>query len=130
MLGKWRRKTPERGKTESDRSTSNGKISGKIGGKKRTRGTVTSVEHLFHGVEIIGGSSCCGAARALAGERILSADAPRLPLADCSHPKRCRCTYRHYTDRRSDARREWDIGLPERFREDERRSGRGRRVTD
>lgn len=132
MFESWRRKTPARGKTHSDRSA--GKAAARLA-RSGTRGAkspghVTTVEHLFHGVEIVGGTYCCQAAEALAGERILSADAPRLPLAECSNPNGCSCTYRHYTDRRSDPRREWDIGLPERFRDDDRRSGRGRRITD
>ncbi len=130
MFGSWRRKTPARGKTQSARSA--GTTSARLNRTKdaKTPGRVTTVEHLFHGVEIVGGTRCCEAAQALAGERILSTDAPRLPLSECSKPNGCNCTYRHYTDRRSDPRREWDIGLPERFHNDDRRSGRGRRVTD
>ncbi len=97
--------------------------------KKRSR-QVARVEHLFHGIEVIPGKRCCPAARALAKRRILSSEAPRLPLQACTNPNHCTCTYKHFTDRRTEARREWDIGLPERFRVDERRTGRGRRVTD
>jgi len=88
------------------------------------------VNHLFHGVEIVAPAGCCQAARQQVGQRFLSEEAPLLPLAGCDRATRCVCKYRHFTDRRTDARRDADVGLPPAFREDERRARRGRRVTD
>jgi len=88
------------------------------------------VDHLFHGVEIVAPSGCCEAAMHQVGQRFLSEEAPILPLAGCDRVTRCRCKYRHYTDRRTEARRDADVGLPPAFREHERRARRGRRVTD
>jgi hypothetical protein len=67
----------------------------------------------FGAVELVAGSSSCGAAKQLAGERLLAADAPMLPLPECT--TRCRCSYRRYGDRRDINRRRGDDGLPEDF---------------
>jgi hypothetical protein len=83
-------------------------------------------------VSILPGSSSCEAARALKGRRFLSAEAPRIPLAECTAAESCRCVYRKYADRRAGPRRaEEESG----FRRSsgggsERRAGRGRRRTD
>lgn len=53
-----------------------------------------------------------------------------LPLSDCDNPAGCRCKYQHYDDRRTDARRESDIGLPMKDHPNDSRNGTGRRVTD
>jgi hypothetical protein len=37
-------------------------------------------------VEVIAAAKSCDAARLLKGIRLLSADAPRLPLGSCDHP--------------------------------------------
>jgi hypothetical protein len=87
---------------------------------------------VWHAVAIIGTQRSCEAAQALKGKRFLSAEAPRLPLAECTAPEGCTCSYRKYPDRRAGPRREEDeSGLR---RGDaaprERRAGRGRRSTD
>jgi hypothetical protein len=86
----------------------------------------------WNAVSIIGGSSCCEAARGLKGRRFLSADAPRLPLSDCADPGGCRCVYRKYPDRRGGPRREQEkTGLPRGGAPtQDRRTRRGRRSTD
>lgn len=86
------------------------------------------------GVEVVAnGDSCCDAARKIAGQRFLSKEAPRLPLTGCDQ-KECKCRYQHYTDRRTETRRDGDIGIgtaSEMFHQDCRRSnGRGRRDSD
>ena len=86
--------------------------------------------HLFHGVEIIPGERACDAVSGLARRRLLSEDAPRLPLNTCSSPRDCACKYKHYVDRRTDARRESDKGLPARGHPTDKRDGSGRRITD
>ena len=88
----------------------------------------------FTGVEVVPRrGACCEAVRAIAGQRFLSEEAPRLPLADCDRPQ-CDCRYQHFTDRRTDVRRDGDIGVgiaSELYNSDCRRSkGRGRRSTD
>jgi len=85
----------------------------------------------YHCVSIVPGDSGCEAARSIADQRLLSADAPRLPLPNCSRPAECECTYRHYDDRRSTQRRAHDRGdsaAP--WTAAERRRPGGRRVTD
>jgi len=82
-------------------------------------------------VSIICTSASCAAARALKGRRFLSADAPRLPLANCTSVKACPCVYRKHPDRRGGPRREAETtGLTRASPNPERRSGRGRRSTD
>lgn len=42
--------------------------------------------------------------------RHLSAEAPLLPLNQCDRQDQCNCRYRHYDDRRGEARRRSDQG--------------------
>jgi hypothetical protein len=82
-------------------------------------------------VSIVCTSASCAAAQALKGQRYLSADAPRLPLSDCTSAETCPCVYRKHPDRRAGPRRETDtIGLRRPSTAPERRSSRGRRSTD
>jgi hypothetical protein len=86
----------------------------------------------WHAVEIVPPRVSCAAAQALKGIRFLSAQAPLLPLDECTQPTACRCAYRKHPDRREDARRLEDATGTRRFHpvEIERREGRGRRSTD
>lgn len=89
-----------------------------------------AVVHLFHGVQVLPGRGACAEVIELEGKRLLSEEAPMLPLAACSHFTSCTCRYRHFKDRRTESRRDTDDGLPPRHVEQERRSLSGRRVTD
>jgi hypothetical protein len=91
---------------------------------------VKSLNHLFHGIAIEPGESSCEAVKALEPVRFLSDEAPRLPLEACTIRPSCRCVYRHYADRRTEVRREADLGLPPRMVNRDQRSGAGRRITD
>jgi hypothetical protein len=85
----------------------------------------------YHCVSIVACAKGCAAAKSLKGVRILSADAPRLPLANCETPAACQCTYRHYDDRRAGPRRAHDRGeLPDPWSTTDRRHRGGRRETD
>ena len=113
------------------------KDGGKSGSSKarssagRGRTSIRTARKLFHGVSIHPNEqNACEAARKLENIRFLADDAPMLPLGDCSNPAACRCKYQHYDDRRTDARRESDIGLPMKNHPNEARMGVGRRVTD
>jgi hypothetical protein len=100
---------------------------------KRARRSVSGmrITQLFHGVAIEPGKDCrCEAVAAIAGQRFLGEQAPLLPLEGCDCPDRCQCRYRHFADRRTDARREADVGLPMRLHPEEKRKGSGRRITD
>ena len=84
----------------------------------------------WHAVAIVGTPHACAAAQACKGDRYLSVDAPRLPLAGCD-ASICDCTYQHFPDRRLDSRRDDDpptAASP--TPNGERRGGRGRRSTD
>lgn len=84
----------------------------------------------WHAVTIAAPASACGAAQACKGKRFLSRDAPRLPLAECD-ATRCDCVYRHYDDRRAEARREDEKAAAPAAREKiNRRVSRGRRASD
>ncbi len=88
----------------------------------------------FHAVSIAVGAHACDAAKAFAGQRYFSREAPRLPLADCSNPD-CRCRYEHHDDRRAQARRISDHGHtlpapPYMGPERRTRSSTGRRIRD
>ena len=85
----------------------------------------------YHCVEVVAGDHACAAAKALKHVQLLSADAPKLPLADCESPVDCHCTYEHFSDRRQGARRSDEhVVHAIAYTVDERRIGRGRRVTD
>jgi len=85
----------------------------------------------YHCVSVVARSSGCPAAKALAGVRTLSAEAPRLPLPDCDRPESCGCTYRHHDDRRTGPRRARDRGeRADSWAHTERRHSGGRRSTD
>lgn len=85
----------------------------------------------YHAVSVVSGANACAAARQLKNVRVLSADAPRLPLATCESPGTCKCTYRHHDDRRAAPRRARDAGeLGGTWAMTERRRSVGRRETD
>lgn len=66
----------------------------------------------FHAVSLKSPPNACNAAKAMEGERILSADAPLIPLADCDSPS-CKCRFVHHKDRRAgdDRRNPWAPGF-------------------
>ena len=85
----------------------------------------------YHCVEVVAGAHACAAAKALEHVKLLSADAPKLPLATCAWPMECDCTYVHFDDRRQGSRRSDEHVINAiAYTVDERRSRRGRRVTD
>jgi len=91
---------------------------------------IKSHTNLFHGVEIVPGSHACSAVAAAARQRYLSDEAPMLPLDECTDTSQCTCRYQHYSDRRTQLRREADEGLPPRDVPQDRRARMGRRITD
>ena len=105
--------------------------------KKRTdpqkpRTKPTAQRGAWHAVSIATERYACEAARGLMGRRFLAAEAPRIPLPQCTAPEACTCTYRHYNDRRGPPRRKEDVsGLRRRDPGgSDRRVGQCRRVTD
>jgi len=102
---------------------------------KAARGNAVTNTHYhitnpYHAVAIVPGASCCSAARDLRTQRFLSREAPPLPLAGCTVSP-CRCSYKHFDDRRMKSRRATDrIGQPPPWSRAERRAASGRRQTD
>jgi hypothetical protein len=85
----------------------------------------------YHCVTINAGKKGCAAAQALKDVRMLSLQAPRLPLVECSSPDTCQCTYRHYDDRRAGPRRARERGdMPDPWSRTDRRRSIGRREAD
>src|SRR5262245_25048804 len=85
----------------------------------------------WHGVTIVLQTSSCAAAALCRNTRFLSKEAPRLPLKECDHPDSCKCTYRHFEDRRTGPRRGAELGVSGSAGPDgERRKARGRRAQD
>jgi hypothetical protein len=83
----------------------------------------------YHCVEVIAGDNACDSAKSLKGIRLLSADAPLLPLKTCEAAD-CKCIYRHFDDRRQGPRREQHMRISTPYVSLDRRKRRGRRVTD
>ena len=85
----------------------------------------------FRCVEVIAPVTSCNAARSLQSQRLLSAEAPRLPLATCDRPSDYKCIYRHYNDRRQGPRRDNEHAtLPRAHTGTERRRRLDRRDSD
>jgi hypothetical protein len=86
----------------------------------------------WHAVSVVTGRWCCDAARGIIGTRFLSREAPRLPLANCSGPDGCSCSYRHHMDRRAAPRRKDEAMGMRRVAPvpNDRRGDRGRREDD
>lgn len=85
----------------------------------------------FHCVSVVAGANACPAALAFTTSRLLSAQAPRLPLASCDRPDLCYCGFRHFDDRRVGVRRARERGeLADPWAVTERRRQRGRRAMD
>jgi hypothetical protein len=59
----------------------------------------------FHAVSIVAGADACAQAKALKDIRLLSPEAPRLPIVGCTNPEGCTCKYQHHSDRRAGPRR-------------------------
>jgi hypothetical protein len=86
----------------------------------------------FHAISIIAGPNACAQVKALTDVRLLSVEAPRLPVVGCTNPGGCGCKFQHHEDRRAGPRR---TGLRTSIREDfsannNRRRSLGRRDVD
>jgi len=98
------------------------------GAPKKTTKTYPAVEL------VAGPDGACAAARASSGKRLLISEAPLIPVPGCDRP-RCGCSYRKYSDRRSQTRRASSLDMsalsdsPEDAGQD-RRTRKGRRRTD
>jgi len=65
----------------------------------------------YAGVEIRPAQAgCCKAVERLAGRHFLPDEAPLLPLSDCDRAV-CNCRYKRLVNRRSEVRRDEDLGL-------------------
>jgi len=87
----------------------------------------------FAAVTIAAPARCCEAVSSLEGKRILAADAPSLPMPDCTMPKQCRCKFQKYVDRREDEQGRRFLFGQERaawYSGGQRRKSRGRRSID
>jgi hypothetical protein len=85
----------------------------------------------YHAVTIVPGPQACELVKSLGNVRLLSIEAPRLPLAGCDRSEQCDCRFQHHSDRRGGPRRAVDReqpGKPAPARE--RRLGQGRRESD
>ena len=91
-----------------------------------------STKQPWHAVSVVAGPMACPAIEGLRDKRFLSTEAPQLPLPECSAPWRCKCVYRHFSDRRALPRRATDSGRSAigRIGEERRKRKRGRRADD
>ncbi len=101
-------------------------------GLLRQRGLLQSLREQenrarYHAVAVKSSDIACSASRQLKSHVFLSAEAPQIPLTECSSAEICDCTYEHYDDRRRHGRR--NLFATKKPASD-RRSRRGRRATD
>ena len=95
---------------------------------RRRSAAPKAVSYPYRAIMVYSRVACCGAAERLEGQKFLAAHAPKLPLGGCDQPSSCQCRYRHLEDRRQEARRDSDHGLPSRGHVDrERRYRKDRR---
>lgn len=98
--------------------------------KTKSRTLPHKPDNAYHTVAIRPGLVSCEQVQRWAGRRILSKNAPGLPVPGCTLPK-CGCWYKHYADRRIGLRRLSDeFNMPAKWAGKERRAGPGRRATD
>jgi len=84
----------------------------------------------YHAVVVVTGQTCCEAAAAQRGRKLLSSEAPNLPLAECTMPGQCKCRFQKHADRRTGDDDRRLLGSTERsvwYGGDEKRRTRGRR---
>jgi hypothetical protein len=85
----------------------------------------------WHAVAVVLHSSSCAAAALCRNKKYLAKDAPRLPMPSCENPDNCKCTFRHYLDRRESARRSYELGIVSiDLQSTEQRTKKGRRIQD
>ena len=87
----------------------------------------------YHAVTVVSGKEACAQARSLKDVRLLSLEAPRLPLVGCDRQDTCQCHFKHHSDRRAGPRRGMDASSMARgqaWRERNRRRLPGRRESD
>jgi hypothetical protein len=86
----------------------------------------------WHAISIDAKPLSCVVARDLKKKRFLSKEAPALPLEGCTKRASCPCTYRHHDDRRSQTRRDNEMGISAtgNGQRTERRASPGRRSDD
>jgi hypothetical protein len=86
----------------------------------------------WHAVTIRPKGESCDAVQACRTGRFLAAEAPRLPLQECSTSDTCSCIYKHLADRRTQPRRQDEQDGLRRSSKvaQERRSIRDRRRSD
>jgi len=104
-------------------------LTGKSAKTKRADGGSTDLK-IYVAVSIVSRGDCCASVKALNGQRILAAAAPKLPLENCSTPFQCRCRFEKYSDRReNDEGRRFDDASERAawYSGQQRRKGRGRR---
>ncbi|MCX4186462.1 hypothetical protein [Methylophaga sp. OBS4] len=81
----------------------------------------------YHAVSIEPGADACDAVSALGGKRFLAAEAMPLPLSACDAIQ-CKCTYKHYADRRKgEDRRHASTVMEHIYSKQEHRTGIDRR---
>jgi len=71
----------------------------------------SKTEGEFHAVAMRYSENSCNAAKAMTGRRFLATEAPELPLKECDFDD-CRCTFDHFSDRRSKSDRRAPFAHP------------------
>jgi hypothetical protein len=97
-------RSPDRGRDQERRTTLNRRArpDRRSGSRRQARGAVSIAQGAgrYRAASILASRCACDAVRIVEGKRYLAAQAPRLPLQDCS-ADRCTCRYVRHEDRRS-----------------------------
>ena len=71
----------------------------------------SEIQGEFRAVAMQYSENACDAAKAMTGRRFLATEAPELPLKECDFDD-CRCTFDHFSDRRSKSDRRAPFAHP------------------
>lgn len=99
-------------------------------GAKRVQRKKNSDSGAYQAVRIHTRKDSCEKAHSLEGKAFLCSQAPMIPLPECDKSVNCRCVYEHISDRRTDARRDSDVGLMGQRVEVDRRNSSDRRQVE
>jgi hypothetical protein len=100
----WMLRSPDRGRDQERRATQNRRAQSdrRSGNRRKAQGATDTaqVTSRYRAASIFASRCACDAVKLVEGKRYLAAQAPKLPLQDCS-AERCACRYVRHEDRRS-----------------------------
>ena len=99
----WMLRSPDRDPDKERRATRDRRAQSerRAGNRRQARGAISDAPAVsrYRAASILASRCACDAVKMVEGKRYLAAQAPKLPLLDCS-AERCTCRYVRHEDRR------------------------------